>query len=210
MKLFRTTNHQRNWWQKRKIDWTKDYLSTWNHPHRFLITEILKTFNWFSLIEIGCGAGENLVNILKAIPDKQLGGIDINPDAIEVAKQSFVGGIFKVCPADDVMMSDKSTDVILSDACLIYVSSWDIKRHIREVKRIARTHIIFCELHSTNWWKRLKMKFSSGYNVYNYKTLLTKMGFYDISLFKIPKELWPGTPWEEYGWIILAKVPKRG
>jgi len=207
--LFKTTHQHKRYWAERKIDWNQAYLQTWNHPHRFLISRVLQTFNWLSLIEIGCGSGPNLVNIVKTLGGKNLGGVDVNADAIELARKTFKDGLFQVGSGDNMMLSDKSTDVVLSDACLIYVDPFQIRRYLKEVKRVTRNHVVLCEFHSKSFFQRLKLRIGSGYNAYDYKKLLEKEGFYDITIFKIPKEAWPGTPWEEFGHIITAKVPKR-
>lgn len=205
-----TTNQHLNWWSHRKIDWKKDYLDTWNHPHRNVISGILGTISWLSLVEIGCGPGANLINILKNFKNRQLGGIDVNPEAIELAKKTFADGLFKVCPGDDVMLSDNSTDVSLTDMALIYVGPRKIDDYIAELKRITRNNIVLCEFHSPSIFRRLWLKVFSGYNAYDYKKLLTKHGFYDIMSYKLREEDWPnGTHQKEFGYIFVAKVPKR-
>lgn len=210
MQLFKTTKNHSSYWFNRKIDWNESYLKTWDHPHRFLISSILKGLNFLSLIEIGCGAGANLKNILQTIPGKQVGGIDINPDAIDLCNKTFKGAMFKVGSADDIMMSDDSTDVVLSDMCLIYVSPKDIGKYLKEIKRITRKYIVLCEFHSNSWWNRLALKINSGYNAYNWQKLLPKYGFYDIFIKKIPEEAWPGgNPQKTFGYIVVAKVLKK-
>lgn len=208
MNFLRTTKSQSAWWKQRKIDWHKSY-QNWEHPHRFLISQVLKSLSWLSLIEVGCGGGANLMNILKALPGKQVGGVDINSDAIDLCNKTFRDGVFKVNSADNVMLSDKATDIVLSDAVLIYVSPKDIKRYIKEIKRIGRRYLVLCEFHSTSWWNRLALKINSGYNAYDWKKLLESEGFYDVALYKIPKEVWSGTPWEEFGYICVATIPHR-
>ena len=203
----------KNWgkyWQNRKIDWNAHY-GNWGHPHRFLISSVLKELpNWLSLVEVGCGAGANLQNIIKNIPGKQLGGIDINPDAIVEANKKFQNGYFKVCSADDIMMSDNSADVVLSDMCLIYFGSKEIKKVVKEIKRIARKYVVLCEFHSKSWWNRMALKINTGYNAHNYKKLLENEGFYDIFFYKVRQKDWPGgSPQKEFAYIIVAKVPKR-
>lgn len=206
----KTTKDHLEYWQNRKIDWDASYLQTWNHPHRYLITHVLKSFNWYSLFEIGCGAGANLVNIVKQIPERQVGGIDINADAIALAEQTFKGGSFKVGDALDIMMSDKGTDVLLSDMCLIYAGPKKIHEYIKEIKRVTRNRVLFCEFHHESLWKRWWLRLRTGYNAYDYKKLLKKHGFYDIQVWKIPEESWPGgNPQKTFGYIILAKVPRR-
>jgi len=206
----RSTKDWASWWKNRKIDWKVHYTDTWNHPHRQLLAAILGRFKWHSLLEIGCGSGPNLVQLVKHFPGRQMGGTDINADAIATAKKTFEGAFLKVCPADDVMMSDNSADIVLTDMLMLYISDPD--KVIKEVRRIARHRAVFCELHSESWWLRMKTKYLDGYNVHNFRALLTKHGFYDIMVVKIPTEVWDGDdghPQNTFGYIITAKVPKR-
>ena len=205
-----TTEHHRNWWTKRQIDWNQAYLSTWNHPHRYVISAVLKNLNWFSLIEIGCGAGANLVNIVNNFKDRQLGGVDVNEEAIKVASKALTGAHLQVGRGDDVMMSDDSTDVILSDMYLIYVGPRKIKKHLKEMKRLARKYVVLCEFSSNSWFKRMYVRMKSGYHAHDYQKLLTDMGFYGIQRYKLIPEMWPGGGWQEkVGYIYIAKVPRR-
>ena len=171
---------------------------------------MLRNFSWLSLIEVGCGSGANLVNIVKHFPGRQLGGVDVNPDAIQLAQDTLKNALLKVGSGDDIMLSDNSTDVVLSDMCLIYVGPRKIKKYLEEMKRIARNYIVLCEFHSTSWWNRLALKINLGYNAYNYDKLLEKLGFYDIQMYKLKEEDWPdGNPQKTFAYIIMARVPKR-
>lgn len=204
------TEKHKKYWQERKIDWKKSYLDTHNHPHRKMIVSALGQFNWTSLVEVGCGPGANLVNIIRHFPNKQLGGIDINKEAIDLARKTLTGANLKVSSVEDIMMSDNATDVVLSDMCLIYIDPSNIDKVIKEIKRIVRSNIILCEFHHKNWFKRLVFRWKTGYNAYNYKQLLEKHGFYDIRMFKIPPKLWEGgEPQKTFGYLIIAKKPPR-
>lgn len=208
MKLFNSTERWMKWWANRKIDWQKHYMNP-THPHRLLIAQTMQHIPWMSLLEVGCGAGANLAIILKMNPGRQIGGIDINPDAIEFAKKNFSGGLFKVNPADDIMMSDQSADVILSDMCMIYISPFKIGRHLKEFSRVSRSYIVFFELHSESLWDRLVIKWKEGYNVFNWLKVLAKHGYYDIQTYKISPESWPESNLQKkYAHIIVARVPK--
>lgn len=213
-----TTNTHKKYWQERKIDWDKSYLSgidpvsgqpMWNHPHRDMLVQALRTIPFVSLWEVGCGAGANFYKFLHNFKGKQFNGSDVNPDAIEFCRKTFVGGRFKVESAENLLMSDNSVDVMLSDATLLYVGPGKIKKVLQELFRVTRNHILLCELHETNLWKRWLYRLYRGYNVYDYKKLLEELGAYDIQIVKIPKEMWPGEPWAKYGHVILAKLPKK-
>jgi ubiquinone/menaquinone biosynthesis C-methylase UbiE len=205
----RTTREQSKYWKERKIDWVKEYLTTWNHPHRTWIMHILASFQWISLMEVGCGPGPNLMKIIKSFEGKQVGGIDVNAEAIKVAEENFINGRFKVGSGDDIMMSDKSTDVVLTDMCLIYVGPRKIDQYISEIKRITRGRIVLCEFHSESFLTRLKVRLTTGYNAYNYKKLLTKHGFYDTQVFKMPPEAYPGARDMTCRYIITAVTPRN-
>lgn len=206
---YSTKNHL-NWWKNRKIDWKESYLDTWNHPHRRCITGILRTLHWLSLVEIGCGPAPNLIAILKEFKGVQLGGVDVNPEAIALAKKTFNDGLFKVCSGDDVMLSDKSTDVSLTDMCLIYVGPRKIHKYIEEMKRISRNYVVLCEFHSSNPLRRLWIKLGTGHHAYNYFKLLSKHGFYDIMSYRFTEEDWPDSPkYNNIRHIFVARVPKR-
>jgi len=204
----KSTQQHKDYWANRKIDWNQSYLSTWNHPHRQLIVAALKSIGWTSLWEVGCACGPNLVKITKEFQGKQLGGSDVNPDAIALAEETFKGARFHVESAEDLLLSDKSVDVVLSDASLIYIGPQKIHKVMNELTRISRNHILLCELHCTSWWKRFMYRIKTGYNMYDYEKLLKEYGCYNVQIVKIPKEYWPGTPWEEHGYIILANVIK--
>ena len=105
-----------------------------------------------------------------------------------------------------VFMNDKCADVVLTDAALIYYGPIAIRKAIKEITRLTRSHIVMIELYSPSFFKRWAVRLLTGYNLHNYKRLLGKAGFYDIEITKIPKEVWPGTPWEFWGFLITAKI----
>ena len=208
--LFKNTKHHREYWKLRKIDWKQAYMSTHDHPHRAMIIEALRRIEWKSLFEVGMGCGANLVPIVQNFQGRQVGGIDISEDAVKLAQESFKGGYFKVGTMEDMMLSDKAVDVILSDMALIYIDPSKIDGVMKEIKRVARNNVIFCELASETLYGKIRLRLRSGYHAHNYTKLLEKHGFRNITKIKIPPELWEGgEPQKTYGYVIMAKVPRR-
>lgn len=205
----KTTKSQTKYWTDRKINWKESYFDTWNHPHRFVLTALLRTFNWTSLMEVGVGGGANLANILKHTKGKQLGGIDVNEDAIEFCQKTFRGGVFKKGNTEDLPFSDKSVDVILSDMTYIYVGPIAIHKHIKEIRRVTRGQVVLCEFYEPNPIKRLWYWWKHGYFFHNWKKILEKYGFYDIFMVKLPEDAWPGGLQEKHCYLIKAKSPHR-
>lgn len=205
--MLTSTNKHTKYWKDRKINWQESYQSTWDHPHRSLIVWMIKSIPFISLWEVGCGGGANLIKITNELKGKQLGGSDINEDAIKLCRETFKGGLFHVESGDNLMMSDKSVDIILSDMCLIYVDPIKIDKYLNEFKRVARNYIVLCEFHSNSWWKRQRARLG-GYHIYDYKKRLQKLGYYDIMVQHIPEQYWPGTDKNtEFRSIITAKLP---
>lgn len=204
--MFKSQAHHEEFWSKRKINWKTDYFDTWDHPHRDLLMQVIKQFPLGSILELGCGAGANLYRIAKELPHVALGGVDINADAIICAQENLPpNSILQVSKLDNLFFSDKSTDVTLTDMSLIYIANID--KTIQEIKRITRNQVILCEFHSTSFWKRLGLKLATGYRAYNWKNLLEKHDFYDIQMWKVPQEAWPGgEPQKTFAYIITAKV----
>lgn len=204
----KTTQQHTKYWKERRIDWAKDYQSQEmvDHPHRKLITWMLSSIPFYSLWEVGVGGGANLLRIMKDLPGKQLGGSDVNPEAIELLKKTFNNGMFHLESGDNMMMSDNSIDVVLTDMVLIYCDPSDIDNYLKEFRRVGRLYVVLVEFHSKSWWKRLKARWG-GYHVYDYQKRLEKQGFYDIVVQRIPEEYWPGTDNNtEFRSIITARI----
>ena len=191
--ILKTTKHFRNYWKERKIDWHQSYFNP-DHPHRQVIVDSLRRFVFKSVLEVGCGAGANLYKIKKAFPWSDVGGMDWNAEAITEAKKMMPGiGVLQVGEAHDIYISDKGTDILMSDMCLIYLDNKHFKKVMKEAKRVARNGVLFCEFHEPNWFKRIAIKFSTGYNAYDYGRELKRAGFYDIEIKKLTTQDWPDT-----------------
>ena len=202
--MLKSTNKHIKYWKDRQIDWKQAYFTP-EHPHRELIVKELSKLNFGSLLEVGCAVGANLYRVHQHWPGVMLGGLDVNKEAIEVGKvlNPYVH-IWQEGTADDLFFSDKSSDIILTDACMIYLSPIRVKKALQEFRRVGRKYLVMCEFNSTKLWERLGVAMA-GYYAYDWKKLLTKYGFYGIQIKKIPPEVW-GYPWNKYGYIIVAKI----
>lgn len=111
---------------------------------------------------------------------------------------------FKVGNIDAIPFHGESYDLVLTDACLIYIGPDKIRRALREIKRVGYNNMMFVEFHSNSWLKRSALRVVSGYYAYNYQELLERYYFKHIKIHKIPKEVWPGKPWQEFGVVITC------
>ena len=220
MNIFKTTKQNEEWWRGRRIDWVSHYWSP-DHPHRDVLINILKTQPPRSVLEIGCGAGANLYRIKKAFPDCRVCGCDINADAIATAESMFrrefpkehfekhsidwVSDIdFRVGDITAVPFHGEYFDLVLTDACLIYIGPDKIERALRELRRLSYDKFMMCEFNSSSWFKRVALRLASNYYAYDYLKLLSDKHFKYIKLTKITKDLWDGPPWSVYGYFITS------
>ncbi len=212
MSLFKTTNRWRRYWSHRKIDWQQSYGSgadALNHPHRQIIVDVTKKLPVGSVMEIGMGGGSNLIRLQQAIPSLQVGGCDVSEEAVKAAKAALPKSqnILDVRDATDLFFSDKSVDMALTDMALIYLNPKEVRKALKEIKRVTRKYALFVEFHHTSFWKRLALRLTSGYWSYRYDRLLEEMEFHDVEILKIPEAAWPGGfPQSIFGHVILAKV----
>jgi ubiquinone/menaquinone biosynthesis C-methylase UbiE len=186
--------------------WPERYISkeSINHPHRkILIDTISKYYPFDSALEIGCASGPNLYLLAKKFPEVKLYGIDISKKAIEIGKKKFneekISNVILETgnPSDLKKFSDKSIDIVFSDACLICIGPKKINSVVEEMVRIAKKAIILCEQHSD-----YSNSFYNDNWIHNYKLLFGKfVSLEKIKFTKIPKEIWGGD-WGEFGYII--------
>lgn len=206
-------------WKTRHIykgnDWAQGYCESINHPHRQLLIEKISSYAPFeSVLEIGCNTGPNLYLLAKKFKKSKLYGIDINRKAIEKGRawlqKDGIGNVsLSVGRADDIRkFVDKSVDVVFTDATLMYIGPDKIKTIIEGMIRIARKSLVFNEYHWDD--DSLKPKYYSYYDghwVYDYKALLIRYVLtVSIKISKLPKEVWGGSGWEEFGSMIEVKL----
>lgn len=188
-------------WKETKKNWVEDYWNSWKHPHRKAIIEELKKLPQFStLLEVGCNCGPNLSNIKIAFDRVKLFGIDASQIAVDFAKEKL--------PVDDIQCGDmailpwfdKSMDVVLSDAALMYIHPNQIQAVMRELLRVARSHIVLVERQAQ------ESTLTAAVWAHNFEQILRDNGV-TVEKRKLTPEEWPESHnWKEYGHIIIGKL----
>ena len=88
-----------------------------------IIKKARKTNESLDILEIGCGPGAALM-VLKPF-SKTISGVDYSPRLIEICKQVFPDGDFKVCEAINIDFPQKRFDLILSNSVFQYFPNTD-------------------------------------------------------------------------------------
>lgn len=103
-----------------------------------------------SVLEVGCGAGRNLLALSERMPEAKVAGIEINPAAVGVAIERLQGAA-EVRQgnlyADLSRFEDGSFDVVFSCGVLMHVPHANLYGVLSQMHRIARKAVLHFELH---------------------------------------------------------------
>jgi len=95
-----------------------------------------------SVLEIGCSTGIDL----RLIPDTfQIYGVDLNDNALEIAKGKFPNANFKKGTITDLPFENSSIDFVFTHQLLNYLDDDTLEKGIAEMHRVARKYIMNCE-----------------------------------------------------------------
>lgn len=191
-------------WNEHSDNWIKDYNLSVDHPHRESILNLIAMSGARSVLEIGCNSGPNLIRISRQLPGIKIGGIDINAASIEEAKNNlpWLKDLY-VASATKLPFPDRSFEVIVCDAILMYLDPESMNKAMHEMRRVASIALIFCEWHDSDsttgvikdyHWSR------------NYAQLMMDFGYNNILSKKLTKKEWPSPNWEKNGWLYAGSV----
>lgn len=89
------------------------------------------------VLDVGCGKGFMLYDLMQLIPGIRIDGVDISSYAIENAKQE-VKPFLKIGNARQLPYPDKSFDVVFSITTIHNLDLKDCKQALREITRVAK------------------------------------------------------------------------
>ena len=95
-----------------------------------------------SILEVGCGTGIDL----RLFPDTfQIHGIDLNNNALKIAKEKFPIGDFKKGSITELPFEDSSIDFVFTHQLLNYLDDDTVEKGVSEMYRVAGKYIMNCE-----------------------------------------------------------------
>lgn len=95
-----------------------------------------------SILEIGCGTGIDL----RLFPDTfEIKGIDLNENALKIAKEKLPQADFKKGTITDLPFEDSSIDFVFTHQLLNYLDDETLEKGISEMYRVAKKYIMNCE-----------------------------------------------------------------
>lgn len=104
--------------------------------------DLTTSLNCTSVLEIGCGTGIDLRLFPKSF---QIHGVDLNDNALKMAKSKISFASFKKASIADLPFEDSSIDFVFTHQLLNYLDDDTLDKGIAEMYRVARKYIMNCE-----------------------------------------------------------------
>ena len=101
------------------------------------------------ILEVGCNAGNQLA-LLQKMGFTNLHGIEINPDAIELARTRVSGSIYHGSASDLSLFENNSFDLVFTSGVLIHINPNELLTVMSEVTRVSKKYVWGFEYFSPN------------------------------------------------------------
>lgn len=113
-------------------------------PYATFVSDMIYSLRPNSVLEFGCSAGRNLDQIRRRLPTAAITGVDINPDAVKLARELF--GL-QVITADETWLcqqKDDAFDVSFTISVIDHIPFAETV--LRQLLRITRDYLVLFEL----------------------------------------------------------------
>lgn len=98
-----------------------------------------------SILDIGCGKGFLLYELLKLLPDARIVGFDISDYALANAKEEIRDNLFMHRAQDALPFKDNEFDLVISLTTLHNLHLPDLKAALREMERVGKNKYLVVE-----------------------------------------------------------------
>ena len=118
-----------------------DYKNAYGITRTQMDKEFLKTIPKNArILEVGANVGNNLVHLQK-MGYKNLYGIELNPEIVELARERVSG--FSIIQGDalDIPFKDGFFDLVFTSTVLVHIAPENIKTAMREIGRCSNKYI---------------------------------------------------------------------
>ncbi len=105
------------------------------------ITELVRSVNPESVLDVGCGEGFLAHHLYENLPDVSFTGIDASDGAVDFARDRFGQvGLFEVGDIFNLRFADNSVDVVICSEVLEHLADPDSA--LKELIRVARQAVV--------------------------------------------------------------------
>jgi pseudaminic acid biosynthesis-associated methylase len=111
-------------------------------------TGLLAEFEIESALEVGCGQGANLRPIARLLDAHEVWGIDINDDALTIARTHAPGINVVASRARQLPFRDGLVDLAFTVGVLIHQPETTLPTVLAEIVRCSRRYVLWAEYHA--------------------------------------------------------------
>ena len=130
--------YNREFWDK----YTEENETRYNEEFAKFTKDLAVSLRCTSVLEIGCGTGIDL----RLFPDTfQIRGVDLNSNALEIAKQKLPVADFKNGDITNLPFGDSSVDFVFTHQLLNYLDDDTVEKGVVEMYRVAKRYVMNCE-----------------------------------------------------------------
>jgi predicted O-methyltransferase YrrM len=183
-----------------------------------LVEQICDRYPFTSLLEIGSGLAVNFHILHRLLPAVQLMGIESDASRVEAANKSLTecGVAHAVTQLADARslgrFPDKSFDLVISCASLLYIEGTDISTVLAEMLRLAKRTVLLLEQnidcpHAPEGVKLPGFDGTPDYWIRDYNALLAPLAPHArIQTVPIPHPIWVTEKWGECAALIAVEL----
>lgn len=176
---------QKNYWKDRGQVYMDEILSSGYLEREVffqdMLIDFLKTIEFDSFFEAGCGFGWNIKRVKEEFPGTRVGGVDFSITQLLNSKTYLENtDIRQIANGDNCRLpyKDDAFDIGFSLGVFMNIHPDKIGSAIREVARVSKKYIIHLEYDETHTKKALRKKRAFKTNIvsHDYKTLYSNLG----------------------------------
>ena len=189
-----------------------------------LLEAMFRTSSFSSVLEVGCGYGQNFWFLKRLLPNLKVTGVErgkeltleskLIAEQLKLKKINFVtGDASKKLPFED-----DTFDCSVLSAALLYVTADQIKDLLKEIIRVTKKKIFILEQHQEDkfysqqdlgvWVS--KGDTGLGYWLRDYKNLLCAFPELDIlEIKKVPKPRFLGESWSDTAHLFVVEIAPK-
>ena len=136
--LKNSMSYDKEFWDK----YANENETRYNEEFAKFTRDLATSLHCTSILEIGCGTGIDL----RLFPDTfQIHGVDLNDNALNIAKEKLPIVNFKNGSITDLPFEDSSIDFVFTHKLLNYLDDDMVKKGVAEMYRVAKKYIMNCE-----------------------------------------------------------------
>jgi ubiquinone/menaquinone biosynthesis C-methylase UbiE len=195
-------------------------MPVWGSEAAMLTAEIAYSYRFSSVLEIGCGRGENLSIPSRLFRRAKFFGLSTDVDHVQQGMREFerrkIRNVKLITgeATDLSAFSRDSFDLVFSCASLFRFGPESIEQVLREICRVARKRVVLLEQHeegacskrSENGRFELRPWNQKGYWIWDYQALFRRIDPSTVlKISRIPSPAWATEHWRTHGCLITVE-----